>query len=233
MATSLLDWIMDLMRDGSAREAFNTNPQLSMASAGFTNVCGADVADSRTFLFDNPSIREVGGVERPSVDEADAAEHIRYIINNYTIEQPAVASDSFTGPTTIIDTPEPSSTDTQSTGIEGDNNTVTANQENTADQSSSDDDTVTDSSTNMDSDADNVVTGDHSAGENQIAGGLDDIGEGLSGNDNTNIITLADVVDIEDSPILNESLNRLVDDSLNEVAYNGLQSAHDLINILG
>ncbi|WP_019875020.1 IniB N-terminal domain-containing protein [Sporichthya polymorpha] len=233
MATSLLDWIMDLMRDGGAREAFNTNPQLSMASAGFTNVCGADVADSRAFLFDNPSIREVGGVDRPATDDADAAEQIRYIINNYTIEQPAAAGSNVTGPTTIVDTPGPNDVDDQDTVVDGDGNTVSSNQANTTDQTSSDDDTVEDSSTNTDSDADNVVNGDNSAGENQIAGGIDDLGEGLSGDDNTNIITLADVVDIEESPILNESLNRLVDDSLNEVAYNALQDADNLISILG
>ncbi len=229
MATSLLDWIVDLMRDGSAREAFNTNPQMEMATAGFSNVCGEDVADSRAFLFDNPSIREVGGVERPQAQDADAPDQIRYIINNYTIEQPAVAGDT-SGPTTIVDN-DPDDEDEQGTTVDGDGNTTTSNQENTTDQSSADVENDIDSSTNSDTETeeqtDNIVNGDNSAGEDQFSG-LKNIGEGSSGQDNTNILSLSDVVDIEESPFLNGSLNELVDDSVN----NALQNATDLISVL-
>ncbi|GAA0621961.1 hypothetical protein GCM10009547_25940 [Sporichthya brevicatena] len=230
MAITLLDWIADLMRNAGAREAFAAQPQLAMASAGFTQSCGSGEV-SPAFYPADTSFREVQGVSVP--DTVQDVTYVEYVINNYTYTTPAVSTSEFTGPTTIIDNPEPSNTETQGANIEGDGNTVDANQSNTVDQSSSDDDTTTDESTNTDQDADNVVTGDHSAGGNQIAGGIDDVGEGISGSDNLNVITLADVVDIEDSPILNRSLNDAVDDSLNEVGYNLLQNAENLINILG
>lgn len=114
MATSLLDWITDLMRDGSARETFNSNPQAAMASAGFTDVCGTDV---RTALIDEPSIREVAGVSLPEVAGESAPLDIRYIINNYTIEAPLLTGDNLLdGPTD--DGPEVGP-------ITGDGNTVT------------------------------------------------------------------------------------------------------------
>ncbi len=231
MAITLLDWIANLMRDAGAREAFAAQPQLAMASAGFTQSCGSGEV-SPAFVPADTSFREVQGVSLPDSD-VESADRIEYVINNYTIEAADVAGSNVTGPTSIIDSPGPNDVEDQDTVVDGDGNTVSSNQENTTDQSSSDDDTTTDSSTNTDSDADNVVTGDNSAGGNQIAGGIEDVGEGMSGSDNLNVITLADVVDIEESPILNESLNRLVDDSLNQVGYNLLDDADDLISILG
>src|SRR6476620_11837609 len=112
MATSLLDWIIDLMRDGDAREAFNSNPQMSMASAGFTNMCGSDV---RPFIVDEPSIREVGGV---SIPQGSNEPDVKYIVNNYTITNPAVAGDS------INDVPGPNN----DTTVNGDGNTVSNDQ---------------------------------------------------------------------------------------------------------
>lgn len=218
MATSLLDWIIDLMRDGSAREAFNSNPQMSMASAGFTNVCGSDV---RPFIIDEPTIREVAGVDiPPQSNEPD----IKYIVNNYTVESPSVEGAGTPGP---------------------DNDTTVNGDGNTLDTTQSDDDTATDDHTDNHTDtqsaAHNVVPGDGSAGEDQIQDStITDIGQGVTGDDNTNLLVLTDNLNdvhvlsdtvhdtlngsstltdvIHESPILNGSpiLNDLLDDSLND-----------------
>jgi hypothetical protein len=213
MATSLLDWIIDLMRDGSAREAFNSNPQMSMASAGFTNVCGSDV---RGVLVDEPTIREVAGASLPPQSEPD----IKYIVNNFTVESPSVEAAS---------TPGPDST------INGDGNTVDQTHADTTD------DDHTDNSTATQSQADNIVPGDGSAGEDRISDStITDVGQGITGDDNTSVVTLTDNLndvhvlsdtihdtlngspiltdDLNDSPILNGSpiLNDLLDDSLND-----------------
>jgi len=215
MATSLLDWIIDLMRDGSAREAFNSNPQMAMASAGFTNVCGSDV---RPFLIDEPSIREVAGVERPQSTEPD----IKHIVNNFTVQSPGVEGD-------VVDNPGPDIDNT------GDGNTNTATSEDTIT------DDHTDNSTSNANPAHNVVPGDGSAGEDQIQDStITDIGQGVTGDDNTNVLVLTDNLndvhvlsdlvhdtlngspiltdDLNQSPILNGSpiLNDLLDDSLND-----------------
>ncbi len=194
MATSLLDWIIDLMRDGSAREAFNDSPQAAMATAGFTNVCGADV---RPFLIDEPSIREVGGVDFPRAAGANNnPQEIQYIVNNYTIEAPT----SSVSPTQ--DGPE----------VNGDGNTVTE-ENNPVDSSTDNSD---DNSTDSDSEADNIVTGDDAAGEDQIRDSqLTDIGQGITGDDNSSFITLVDVVDTGDVHVLSDLVNDTLDNSLN------------------
>jgi hypothetical protein len=53
---SLLNWIMDLLRNDDARDAFHANPQAAMASAGFTAACADDVRDARAFIADNPHV---------------------------------------------------------------------------------------------------------------------------------------------------------------------------------
>jgi hypothetical protein len=212
MATSLLDWIIDLMRDGSAREAFNDSPQAAMATAGFTNVCGSDIGP---ILMDEPRIQQVGGAELPQVAGASNPQEIKYIVNNYTIEAPTsnavVPADN--GP-----------------NIPGDGNTVTDEHSPT--------DNSDDNSTDSDSEARNIVTGDNANGEDRIQDSqLTDIGQGITGDDNSSFITLVDVVDtgdihalsdlvnlddvvnesLNDSPILNDLLHDGINDSLNNL----------------
>lgn len=234
MATSLLDWIMDLMRDGSAREAFNANPQAAMASAGFTNVCGSDV---RAALIDEPSIREVAGVSLPP-DVAGVSEpDIRYIINNYTIEAPSVAGDNIVdGPTE--DGPEVGP-------ITGDGNTVVQEEANTTTQDDSDTDNSIDSTIDNDTETEtetesgNIVNGDGSAGEDQISDStFTDLEQGITGDGNTSVLTLtdnlndldvlSDLVDVDDT--LNES--PILNDSLDNVARDAVQNLDDLVDLL-
>ncbi len=192
MATALLDWIVDLMRDGSAREAFNDSPQAAMATAGFTSICGSDVRS-----FSEPSVREVGGVDFPQIAGAsNNPQEITYVTNNYTIEAPS----SSVSPTQ--DGPE----------VNGDGNTVT--EENNPVDSSTDN--TDDNSTDSDSEADNIVTGDDAAGEDQIRDSqLTDIGQGITGDDNSSFITLVDVVDTGDVHVLSDLVNDTIDNSLN------------------
>jgi hypothetical protein len=220
MATSLLDWIMDLMRDGGAREAFNSNPQAAMASAGFTNVCGSDV---RPFLFDEPSIREVAGVELPEVQGEDAPQDIRYIINNYTIEAPTTNGNSVVDGGNVIDGP---TDDGPETGpITGDGNTVTQEEANTTAQEDND------------TESGNTVAGDGSAGEDQIQdSAFTDISEGIQGDGNTNLLVLQenlnDLHALSDLVNIDDTLNGSLNDSLNSLATNALQNATDLVDVL-
>lgn len=253
MATSLLDWIIDLMRNDSARESFNANPQAAMASAGFSSVCGEDVADSRAFLFDNPSIQEVKGVDTPQKsfeDTSSAPDKITYIVNNYTYEAPAVAgADQFNdvddapvngvsganglngvnganGLNTVTAVPVDNGPTTQS----GTGNTLTTTQDVDTTSNS------TDNSTDTDSEAHNVVSGAGSAGEDQIIGN--------TANESTNVLTFTDLVDTGDVDVLsklvddsldqNSILNGSLNGSLNELAKDSLNNndLSDLIDIL-
>ena len=223
MATSLLDWIMDLMRDGGAREAFNENPQAAMASAGFTNVCGADV---RPFLFDEPSIREVAGVDLPPAVQGESLPpDITYIINNYTIEAPTTTTgNNVIDGGNVIDGP---TNDGPTTGpITGDGNTVTQEEANTTTQEDND------------SESGNIVAGDGSAGDDRITDSTitGDISEGIQGDGNTNILVLQenlnDLHALSDLVNIDDTLNGSLNDSLNNLATNALQQATDLVDVL-
>lgn len=239
MATSLLDWIIDLMRDGSAREAFNSNPQAAMTSAGFSNVCGDDVSDSRAFLFDNPAIQEVKGVDVPQDTSADAPDQIKYIVNNYTYEAPQVG-----GVTTdnVTDTPDDGPDIDQSGNTDG-TNTATVSDDDTATTTTTDEST----DTSTENEAGNIVPGDGSAGEDQIIGNsVSDTASSVTGDESQNLLVLADLVDTGDVNVLsslmhdtldgslNGSLNELVDDSLNDVVHDSLNDddLSELIHIL-
>ncbi|HEY3603536.1 MAG TPA: IniB N-terminal domain-containing protein [Sporichthyaceae bacterium] len=86
MATSLLDWIMNLLANDDAREAFQADPKNAMASAGMSSVCASDVRDSRAFLVDHPHVRETNHF-RPAAAEAPAHEHVRAIVDHYRANQ--------------------------------------------------------------------------------------------------------------------------------------------------
>jgi hypothetical protein len=87
MATSLLDWIMNMLTNDDAREAFQADPKNAMAAAGMSSVCSSDVRDSRAFLVDHPHVREVNHF-RPAAQEAPAHEHVTNILNHYKATRP-------------------------------------------------------------------------------------------------------------------------------------------------
>src|SRR4051794_28336719 len=101
MATgiSLLDFIMDLLGDQTARDHFESNPQQVLNDHGFSHLCAADVHDAMPRVidaaksFDRPY--DAGGPSHvvtppppPPVHGGDGMEHaieqIRYITQNYS-----------------------------------------------------------------------------------------------------------------------------------------------------
>lgn len=84
---SLLNWIMDLLRNDHAREAFQANPQAAMASAGLTASCGDDVKDATPFIVDHPDVKWTGhkDFKHNDGDDDDAVTHIKHIVNNYYV----------------------------------------------------------------------------------------------------------------------------------------------------
>jgi hypothetical protein len=90
-APSLFEWIMDLLRNDHAREAFQANPQAAMASAGLTASCGEDVKDAMPFIVDHPDVKWTEHRDfnhhphhhHHDDDDDDAVEHVKSIVNNY------------------------------------------------------------------------------------------------------------------------------------------------------
>lgn len=97
-ATSLLDWILDLLRDPDARAEFQADPQSYADRNGFADLSSGDVYDALCLIGDNQSAsydyRGGGGggggehfppPTHPRHGGEDASQYLNnYITNNYT-----------------------------------------------------------------------------------------------------------------------------------------------------
>ncbi|MGQ0629735.1 MAG: IniB N-terminal domain-containing protein [Sporichthyaceae bacterium] len=86
MPTAMIDWIMDLLRFGDARAAFDQNPQAAMAAAGFTQICGDDVSDFKPFILDNPDVKQTDFSPGPGKN-ASAEEQIKDIVKKFEVNK--------------------------------------------------------------------------------------------------------------------------------------------------
>jgi hypothetical protein len=95
VATSLLDWILSLLRDPDARAAFQADPDGYAAEHGFQNLSSADVHDALCLIADNASASydhkfaasDVHYPPPPHYDSHhDAPQYLNhYITNNYKV----------------------------------------------------------------------------------------------------------------------------------------------------
>jgi hypothetical protein len=60
MTQSLLDFILNLMRNDDAKAAFATNPDKALADAGLSNVCSEDVSDAMSYVAEYHPVTFVG-----------------------------------------------------------------------------------------------------------------------------------------------------------------------------
>ncbi|GGU71517.1 IniB N-terminal domain-containing protein [Lentzea flava] len=86
--TSLLEFILTLLRDPVAQEQFKANPQQALRDHGFDEVCGQDVHDALPLVVDNVMVSGTGGnlpSPQPGEDHFDIAiRQIDHIVHNYS-----------------------------------------------------------------------------------------------------------------------------------------------------
>ncbi len=75
MTQSLLDFILNLMRDGDAKAAFVANPDKALADAGLSNVCSEDVSDAMSYVSEYHPVSFVGGDRAYNVGNSEFAPH--------------------------------------------------------------------------------------------------------------------------------------------------------------
>lgn len=95
--SSLIEFLMNLMRDEEAREAFNQDPEGTLSSHGLDGVSGQDVRDARLIMCDNGGARarpDHHGAGSGSGSRHDnPVREIQHTTNNYVInEGPSVGS---------------------------------------------------------------------------------------------------------------------------------------------
>jgi hypothetical protein len=59
--SSLIDFLMNLLRDEAAQAEFERDPQGTLAKAGLDNLCGQDVRDVYPMLADHPAVHAKAG----------------------------------------------------------------------------------------------------------------------------------------------------------------------------
>lgn len=70
---SLLDFILNLMRDDTAKAAFVADPNRALADAGLSNVCSEDVSDAMSYVSEYHPVSFVG--DRAYAGRSEGAEH--------------------------------------------------------------------------------------------------------------------------------------------------------------
>src|SRR5882757_8702065 len=88
-STSLLDWLLDLLRDPDARAAFLRDPDGYLNECGFHDVSSADVHDTLSLISENDHSNNHHGVHYPPPSHdyhgGSAGHYLNsYITNNYT-----------------------------------------------------------------------------------------------------------------------------------------------------
>jgi hypothetical protein len=91
--TSLLDFILNLLKDPQAQAEFKTNPQAVLAANGLTGVCAADIHETLPLVTDHRAVELTSSSHTaapsatPAAGEGDthaAVRYLSYITNTYT-----------------------------------------------------------------------------------------------------------------------------------------------------
>jgi hypothetical protein len=87
MLSTLIDFLMNLLRDDDAKKAFDENPDSELRKAGLNGVTGQDVRDARLIMADSGAVRG-RGAERSSSHDDDPVREIHHTTHEYVVEKP-------------------------------------------------------------------------------------------------------------------------------------------------
>lgn len=87
MLSTLIDFLMNLLRDDDAKIAFAQNPQGALAKHGLEGVSGQDVRDARLIMADNGGARAREDTHRPSSHSDDPVREIQHTTQNFVVDE--------------------------------------------------------------------------------------------------------------------------------------------------
>jgi len=144
--TSLLEFILNLLRDPAAQQQFTDNPQQALRDHGFDELCAQDVHDALPLVVDNVLVGGTGAplpVAQPGEEPFDiAVRQIDHIVNNYSYTDSHDTNVDYSVHQTIwtqgdvnqsFDNDNDTVIANDSTVVEGDSDTVTASDAGQAD----------------------------------------------------------------------------------------------------
>ncbi len=81
---SLLDFFLNLMRDGDAKTAFVADPDRALAVARLSNVCSEDVSDAMSYVSEYHPVSFVGYRSCQGSEHASSDRHEAYRSDDYS-----------------------------------------------------------------------------------------------------------------------------------------------------
>ncbi|MGH3898528.1 MAG: IniB N-terminal domain-containing protein [Pseudonocardiaceae bacterium] len=92
--SSLIDFLMNLLRDEAARTEFMEDPQGTLARNGLDGLCGQDVRDVQPILADHAAVHvKHGGYDSSRYHDDDPVREISHITEHYEVRN-VVVNDS-------------------------------------------------------------------------------------------------------------------------------------------
>lgn len=156
--TSLLEFILNLLRDPAAQQQFTADPQQALRDHGFDELCAQDVHDALPLVVDNVLVGGTGGplpAAQPGEEHLDIAiRQIDHIVNNYSYTDSHDTNVDYSVHQTIWTQGDVNQS------FDNDNDTVIANDSTVVEGDSDNDTVIANDSTVVEGDSDTVTASD-------------------------------------------------------------------------
>jgi hypothetical protein len=83
--STLIDFLMSLMRDDETKAAFEQDPQATLKAHGLEGITGDDVRDARLIMADDGGVRATGQASGPG--GSDPVREIQHTTRNYEVTE--------------------------------------------------------------------------------------------------------------------------------------------------
>jgi hypothetical protein len=84
--SSLIEFLLKLLRDDAAQAEFVRDPQAALASAGLSDVTAQDICDAQPILADHHAV----AVHHPPVHHHDPVHQIQHVIKTHTVDKQVI-----------------------------------------------------------------------------------------------------------------------------------------------
>ncbi|MGH3977438.1 MAG: IniB N-terminal domain-containing protein [Pseudonocardiaceae bacterium] len=183
--SSLIEFLMNLLRDEEAQAEFERDPQGMLARHGLDGLCGQDVRDARPLLADHEAVRVKGGDDDDRASgsyyhggDDDPVREIHYVREHYEADKNVVVNNEYDY--TYVD-----DRDTIINVDDRDTTTIVADGDVTIEDSFNEDNDVTVIEDSFNEDNDGVDNKGGTIDESVVAG--DGIESSLNSDDDTTV----------------------------------------------
>ncbi len=185
--SSLIEFLLNLLRDETARAEFERDPHGTLARHGLDGLCGQDVRDVRPMVADHAGVHVKDGdhdpvsrYHRADEDHDDAVREISYITKHHEVDRTVVVNDSDEYNFTYVD-----DRDTIVNVDDRDTTTIVADGDVTIEDSFNQDNDVTVIEDSFNQDNDGVDNKGGTIDDSAVAG--DDIAESYNSDDDVSV----------------------------------------------